>query len=71
MTVKELIIQLLNYNPNAEIYLSDDIGFVDACRNKVDGSIYEIKKVQGTSGGEYVELNFCNRNHFNFKNPNP
>ena len=71
MTVKELIVQLLNYDPNAEIHLSDDIGFVDEYNNEVDGSIYEIEKLQGTSSGRYVDLIFHNRNHFKLKNPNP
>ena len=60
MTVKELIVQLLDYDMNKRICLADDVVFEDK-DEKYNGSVYGIKSID--EGCYNVYLNFDNRHH--------
>lgn len=64
MTVKELINKLLDCEMDSEVYISDNVEYVDEEHNKVDGSIYILQNVKE---GWSVYLEFDNRNHFKRK----
>ena len=59
MTVKELIIQLLDCDVDKEICIADDVEFEDE-NGKVIGSLYDITSVYESG---LVCLKFDNRNH--------
>lgn len=60
MTVKDLIIQLLNCDMDKEIYIADYVGFKNEFGGWVKGSMYDIENIEE---GNNVYLNFDNRNH--------
>ena len=59
MTVKELIIQLLDCDMDKRISIADDVGFENEY-GKCNGSAYDIKSIEEKHN---VYLNFDNRNH--------
>lgn len=59
MTVKELIIKLLDCDIDKEICIADDVEFEDE-NGKCNGSVYDIKSIEEKHN---VYLNFDNRNH--------
>lgn len=59
MTVKELIIKLLDCDMDKEIYIADDVEFEDE-NGKCNGSVYGIESIEEKHN---VYLNFDNRNH--------
>lgn len=58
MTVKELIIELLECNLDHQILIADDIQMKDE-HGVISGSLYEIDNI--SEGGNIVCLNFDNR----------
>lgn len=59
MTVKELIIKLLDCDMDKEICIADDVEFEDK-NGKCNGSVYNIESIEEKHN---VYLNFDNRNH--------
>lgn len=59
MTVKELIIKLLDYDMDKRISIADDVEFENE-NGKCNGSAYDIKSIEEKHN---VYLNFDNRNH--------
>lgn len=59
MTVKELIIKLLDCDMDKRISIADDVEFENE-NGKCNGSAYDIKSIEEKHN---VYLNFDNRNH--------
>ena len=61
MTVKELIVELLECPMDDDVLLVDNTEFVDEHRLKCSGSCYQIETIEKCG---QTELHFNNRNHF-------